>query len=210
MPFQDSAQNDVLGYRRCLAKRKAGHSGGVHGIRQCSNATKWAKFATRSANKGTHLMTTWTDLNTNGLKTKQVSSQEQSRSLCPTLRSYNSTAQKENASRRPYPVVNTLNIKFHFQQNSLFTFRRLACSHISLQDAKQHTPSCRLPQSLFAADEDDDAGPPSVWPASVSSCVWNSATYSCLSITFGMGLISVASSCSILWSENLQQLESDN
>lgn len=124
----------------------------------------------------------------------------------PYVALYNSTAQTENALHRPYPVVNALNIKFHFQQNSLFTFR-LACSHISQQDAKQRT-SRRLPQSLFAAE--DDAGPPSVWPASVSSCVWNSATYSCLSITFGMGLISVASSCSILWSENLHQLENYN
>lgn len=75
-----------------------------------------------------------------GSKQNRFSSQEQSCSLCPTMRFYNSTAQTKNASHRPYPVVDALNIKFHFQQNSLFTFR-LACSHISQQDAKTaHLP----------------------------------------------------------------------
>jgi hypothetical protein len=51
-----------------------------------------------------------------GSKQNRFSSQEQSRrNLCPTLvRFYNGTAQTENASRRPYPVANALNIKFHF------------------------------------------------------------------------------------------------
>lgn len=61
----------------------------------------------------------------------------------------------------------------------------------------------RLPEADFRLPEADVSWL-RVWlPSVVSSCAWYSATYSCLSITFGMGLISVASSCSILWSENL-------
>lgn len=42
---------------------------------------------------------------------------------------------------------------------------------------------------------------------SATSVCWYSATYSCLSIDFGMGRISVFNSCSILCSENLRPVQ---